>query len=71
MVYNSEDKEVCFYGLEKIKVAKEWNEYMIGEFQKTKKKEKMKNLSIYLSIFGGILLFIIICLIIRQIINVY
>ena len=65
LVYNAEDKEVGFYGGEKINVTKDWDEYMIGESPK-QKKEKMKKLLIYLAIFGGILLFIIICLIIRS-----
>ena len=65
VVYNAEDKELGFYGGEKINVTKDWDEYMIGESPK-QKKEKMKKLLIYLAIFGGLLLFIIICLIIRS-----
>ena len=65
VVYNSEERELGFYGGEKINVTKDWDEYMIGESPK-QKKEKMKKLLIYLSIFGGTLLFIIICLIIRS-----
>ena len=65
VVYNAEDKELGFYGGEKINVTKDWDEYMIGESPK-QKKEKMKKLLIYLAIFGGFLLFIIICLIIRS-----
>ena len=65
VVYNAEDKEVGFFGGEKINVTKDWDEYMIGE-SPSQKKEKMKKLLIYLGIFSGILLFIIICLIIRS-----
>ena len=65
VVYNAEDKELGFFGGEKINVTKDWDEYMIGE-SPSQKKEKMKKLLIYLGIFSGILLFIIICLIIRS-----
>ena len=50
----------------KLKLLKNGMNIWLENFKKQKKKEKMKNLSIYLSIFGGILLFIIICLIIRS-----
>ena len=65
VVYNAEDKEIGFYGGEKINVTKDWDKYMIGETP-SQKKEKMKKLLIYLTIFCGILLFIIICLVIRS-----
>ena len=66
VVYNYEDKELGFYGGEKINVTKDWDKYMIGE-SPSQKKEKMKKMLIYLAIFSGILLFIIICLVIRAI----
>ena len=65
IVYNSEDKQLGFYGGEKIDLKKDWDEYMAGE-SPTQKKEKIKKLLLYGGIFGGILLFIIICLVIRS-----
>ena len=65
IVYNAEDKQLGFYGGEKIDLKKDWDEYMAGEspFQK---KEKIKKLLFYGGIFGGVLLFLIICLVIRS-----
>ena len=54
-----------FYGGEKIDLKKDWDEYMAGE-SPVQKKEKIKKLLVYGGIFGGILLFIIICLVIRS-----
>ena len=65
VVYNAEDKQLGFYGGEKIDLKKDWDEYMTGD-SPLQRKEKMKKLLIYGGIFGGILLFIIICLIIRS-----
>ena len=65
IVYNAEEKHLGFYGGEKIDLKKDWDEYMAGE-SPSQKTEKMKKLLIYGSIFGGILLFIIICLVIRS-----
>ena len=65
VVYNAEDKKLGFFGGEKIDLKKDWDEYMTGDSPQ-QRKEKMKKLLIYGGIFGGILLFIIICLIIRS-----
>ena len=65
VVYNAEDKEIGFLGGEKIDLKKDWDEYMTGESPK-QRKEKIKKLLIYGAIFGGILLLIIICLVIRS-----
>ena len=65
VVYNAEDKQLGFYGGEKIDVKKDWEEYMKGESPE-QRKEKIKKLLTYGGIFGGILLFIIICLVIRS-----
>lgn len=65
IVYNAEEKELGFYGGEKIDLKKDWDEYMAGE-SPLQKKEKIKKLLTYGGIFGGILLFIIICLVIRS-----
>ena len=65
IVYNAEDKQLGFYGGEKIDLKKDWDEYMAGE-SPVQKKEKIKKLLTYGGIFGGILLCIIICLVIRS-----
>ena len=65
VVYNAEDKKLIFFGGKKIDLKKDWDEYMTGDSPQ-QRKEKMKKLLIYGGIFGGILLFIIICLIIRS-----
>ena len=65
IVYNAEDKQLGFYGGEKIDLKKDWDEYMAGE-SPIQKKEKIKKLLLYGGIFGGILLFLIICLVIRS-----
>ena len=65
IVYNAEDKKLGFYGGEKIDLKKDWDEYMAGD-SPVQKKEKIKKLLVYGGIFGGILLFIIICLVIRS-----
>ena len=65
IVYNAEDNQLGFYGGEKIDLKKDWDEYMAGE-SPIQKKEKMKKLLTYGGIFGGILLFIIIALVIRS-----
>ena len=65
IVYNAEDKQLGFYGGEKIDLKKDWDEYMAGE-SPVQKKEKIKKLLTYGGIFGGILLFIIVCLVIRS-----
>ena len=65
IVYNAEDKQLGFYGGEKIDLKKDWDEYMAGE-SPIQKKEKIKKLLTYGGIFGGILLFIIVCLVIRS-----
>ena len=65
IVYNAEDKQLGFYGGEKIDLKKDWDEYMAGE-SPIQKKEKIKKLLTYGGIFGGILLCIIICLVIRS-----
>ena len=65
VVYNAEDKKLGFFGGEKIDLKKDWDEYMTGDSPQ-QKKEKMKKLLTYGGIFGGILLFIIICLVIRS-----
>ena len=65
IVYNAEDKQLGFYGGEKIDLKKEWYEYMAGE-SPLQKKEKIKKILLYGGIFGGILLCIIICLVIRN-----
>ena len=61
IVYNAEDKQLGFFRGEKIDLKKDWDEYMTGD-SPLQRKEKMKKLLTY----GGILLFIIICLIIRS-----
>ena len=65
VVYNAEDKKLGFFGGEKIDLKKDWDEYMTGDSPQ-QRKEKIKKLLIYGGIFGGILLFIIICLIVRS-----
>ena len=65
VVYNAEDKQLGFFGGEKIDLKKDWDEYMTGD-SPMQRKEKMKKLLLYGGIFGGILLFIIICLVIRS-----
>ena len=65
IVYNAEDKKLEFFGGEKINVKKEWDEYMNDE-SPLQKKEKIKKLLICGGVLGGILLFIIICLVIRS-----
>jgi hypothetical protein len=65
VVYNAEDKELGFYGGEKIDLKKDWDEYMTGDSPQ-QRKEKIKKLLTYGGIFGGILLLIIICLVIRS-----
>ena len=65
IVYNAEDKQLGFYGGEKIDLKKDWDEYMAGE-SPLQKKEKIKKLLLYGGIIGGILLFLIICLVIRS-----
>jgi hypothetical protein len=64
VVYNAEDKQLGFYGGEKIDLKKDWDEYMTGSLP-TQRKEKIKKLLIYGGIFGGLLLLIIIGLVIR------
>ncbi len=65
VVYNAEDKQLGFYGGEKIDLKKDWDEYMTGD-SPIQRKEKIKNLLIYGGGLGGVLLFIIICLVIRS-----
>ena len=65
IVYNAEDKKLEFFGGEKIDLKKDWDEYMAGE-SPVQKKEKIKKLLTYGGIFGGVLLLIIICLVIRS-----
>jgi hypothetical protein len=65
VVYNAEDKKLGFFGGEKIDVKKDWDEYMSGDSPQ-QRKEKIKKLLTYGGIFGGILLLIIICLVIRS-----
>ena len=65
IVYNAEDKQLGFYGGEKIDLKKDWDEYMAGE-SPIQKKEKIKKLLLYGGIIGGILLFLIICLVVRS-----
>ena len=65
VVYNAEDKKLGFFGGEKIDVKKDWDEYMTGDSPQ-QRKEKIKKLLTYGGIFGGVLLFIIICLVIRS-----
>ena len=65
VVYNAEDKHLGFYGGEKIDLKKDWDEYMTGDSPQ-QRKEKIKKLLTYGGIFGGILLLIIICLVIRS-----
>ena len=65
VVYNAEDKKLGFFGGEKIDLKKDWDEYMTGDSPQ-QRKERMKKLLVYGGIFGGLLLFIIICLIIRS-----
>ena len=65
IVYNAEDKKLEFFGGEKIDLKKDWDEYMAGE-SPSQKKEKIKKLIICCGILGGILLFIIICLVVRS-----
>ena len=64
VVYNAEDKQLGFYGGEKIDLKKDWDEYMTGD-SPSQRKEKVQKLLVYGGIFGGILLLIIICLVIR------
>ena len=65
VVYNAEDKKLGFFGGEKIDLKKDWDIYMSGDSPQ-KRKEKIKKLLTYGGIFGGILLLIIICLVIRS-----
>ena len=65
VVYNAEDKQLGFFGGEKIDLKKDWDEYMTGD-SPLQRKEKMKKLLIYGGITGLFLLFIIICLVIRS-----
>ena len=65
VVYNAEDKKLGFFGGEKIDVKKDWDEYMTGDSPQ-QRKEKIKKLLTYGGIFGGVLLLIIICLVIRS-----
>ena len=65
IVYNAEEKQLGFYGGEKIDLKKDWDEYMAGE-SPIQKKEKIKKLLLYGGIIGGILLFLIICLVVRS-----
>ena len=65
VVYNAEEQKLGFFGGEKIDLKKDWDEYMTGD-SPIQKKERMKKLLTYGGIFGGILLFIIICLVIRS-----
>ena len=65
IVYNTEEKQLGFYGGEKIDLKKDWDEYMAGE-SPIQKKEKIKKLLLYGGIIGGILLFLIICLVVRS-----
>ena len=65
VVYNAEDKKLGFFGGEKIDMKKDWDEYMTGD-SPAQRKEKIKKLLTYGGIFGGILLLIIICLVIRS-----
>ena len=58
IVYNAEDKQLEFYGGEKIDLKQDYNEYMALELSR-QRKEKMKKLLIYGGILGGVLLFII------------
>ena len=65
VVYNAEDKKLGFFGGEKIDLKKDWDIYMSGDSPQ-QRKEKIKKLLTYGGIFGGILLLIIICLVIRS-----
>ena len=65
VVYNAEDKQLGFFGGEKIDVKKDWDEYMTGDSPQ-QRKEKIKKMLTYGVIFGGVLLLIIICLVVRS-----
>jgi len=65
VVYNAEDRELGFYGGEKIDLKKDWDEYMTGGTPQ-QQKDKIKKLLIYGGIIGAVLLCIIVCLFVRS-----